>query len=418
MKKKVVVYGLGQCWDDHWKQIDKMYEILCCVDQNPEKENNTKGFGFDIPENINCYGYDILLICNYRLELGVREELVVKWNISADKIYYFSENDYLNDEIRPDSSVYCKPDGYHLTVVIPTYNRKERLKRTLDILEKQTNKNFDILILDNASDYNIEELLENREKDFSEKLILKRNISNIGQCGNLACSFLYVKEGWLWTLSDDDMPSIYAVEIILQEIKKYPTVGALFFSHATCEILKNEKRIEIFSLNDLAAFYKRVFPNSLAGGDFIFFSNKVYNLAYAQMFMEKIFTYSYTGISYLMPILFMLEMKKASLVINGSKKIVWYNAPNGDHWDRLKMALGTSTISDLPLSFSNEEEKKIIYRLCMLKWELTLEEGKNNISNRKVEIFDKLYDVIYKLYLDDNEKKRYLDIVARYKDKI
>ena len=46
-----------------------------------------------------------------------------------------------------------------ITVLIPTYNRKESLSRTLRDLESQTRKDFYVVISDNASDYDVKELL-------------------------------------------------------------------------------------------------------------------------------------------------------------------------------------------------------------------------------------------------------------------
>ena len=49
-----------------------------------------------------------------------------------------------------------------LSVVIPTYNRKERLLNVLNILKKQTNQNFLVIISDNNSNYDVEKtILEN-----------------------------------------------------------------------------------------------------------------------------------------------------------------------------------------------------------------------------------------------------------------
>ena len=63
-----------------------------------------------------------------------------------------------------------------------------------------------MIILDNASDYDINEILNNITEEFRDRITLKRNISNIGQCGNLSLSLLQADDGWVWTLADDDIP--------------------------------------------------------------------------------------------------------------------------------------------------------------------------------------------------------------------
>ena len=40
-----------------------------------------------------------------------------------------------------------------IKIVIPTYNRREKLKRILEVLCEQTDKNFIVTILDNNSEY-------------------------------------------------------------------------------------------------------------------------------------------------------------------------------------------------------------------------------------------------------------------------
>ena len=143
MKQKVIIYGLGNCWDDHWQEIAKDYDISCCIDKNIEKKINTKGFRFDTPDQIINYEYEKLIICAYGVGIGIREEIILLWDIPLHKIYYFSELFY-NSGIRSEQRI-CQ-HNYMLTIVIPTFNRRDRLIRTLEILSRQTCKNFNIII--------------------------------------------------------------------------------------------------------------------------------------------------------------------------------------------------------------------------------------------------------------------------------
>jgi len=56
-----------------------------------------------------------------------------------------------------------------LTVVIPTYNRAESLKKCFDSLRKQTDKDFDVLIIDGGSTDRTQEVI----KQFAKKLIIR-----------------------------------------------------------------------------------------------------------------------------------------------------------------------------------------------------------------------------------------------------
>lgn len=68
-----------------------------------------------------------------------------------------------------------------LTVAIPTYNRKDYLCEAIESLNNQTYKNFQIIIFDNASDYDVNEFLS-----IFPKLYIKiiKNEKNIGGVEN------------------------------------------------------------------------------------------------------------------------------------------------------------------------------------------------------------------------------------------
>ena len=274
MKQKVIIYGLGNCWDDHWQEIAKDYDISCCIDKNIEKKINTKGFRFDTPDQIINYEYEKLIICAYGVGIGIREEIILLWDIPLHKIYYFSELFY-NSGIRSEQRI-CQ-HNYMLTIVIPTFNRRDRLIRTLEILSRQTCKNFNIIILDNASDYDVTEILKRWERQFGSKVEIRRNLSNIGMQGNLAMLFLQVGQGWMWTLSDDDIPSVYAVETIMREIEKNNDVGVFWFSIYDIKKYLNEDGRCIRNLTELAEFYQRLddIDKGFIEGDFIYLSNNI-----------------------------------------------------------------------------------------------------------------------------------------------
>lgn len=416
MKKKVIIYGLGKCWDDNWEQIVQDYEVVCCSDKNKDKEQNTKGFVFCEPQQMYQYEYDRLIICLYKSRATIREELVLLYDVSPEKVYYYSELCGYSCT-RPEK--YCISPGKKLTVVIPTYNRRNRIARTLDLLEKQTYKDFDVIILDNASDYNISEIMQNREPEFQKRVEIRKNSSNIGMSGNLAMSFLQVEDGWIWTLSDDDIPSVYAVEMIMEEIEQNKDAGVIMFSILDMGMYMNGHRQYINSLTDLARFYEKLqeIKGLNLNGDFIFFSNKVYNISCIKKYMEEIFTYSYTRIPQIMPVLFMLNEQRKTMVIS-NKKIVTYSYPENGHWNWIKIALGMSTIIDLPLTYSSSEEKKVLYRLMMLREDTLLETMKEDITYENIRALERLFENIYKAYLDEEECNRYLDALSSMRKKL
>lgn len=93
-----------------------------------------------------------------------------------------------------------------LSVLIPTYNRKEKLKKTLLALEKQFDDNFYVVILDNASEYSIEqEVLPELSFQFSKVIRIIKRKYNVGLGNNISGLFSVCETKWGWLLGDDDV---------------------------------------------------------------------------------------------------------------------------------------------------------------------------------------------------------------------
>lgn len=404
-KENVIVYGLGKCWEQYADQLMKDYNILYCSDKNEKMFQKGKGIPYISPEQIKDLVYDKLILCNYLL--GMREELMHKYGIDFQKMVYCLEI-YENILIYPEKVPATNCDK--LTIIIPTYNRKEQLCRTLDLLQLQTNQNYKIIILDNNSDYDVAETIENRSEEFRKKVKLIRNISNIGMAGNLTLAFMQETEGWIWTLADDDIPSVYAVEIIHQEIEFANDAGIISFSIDLFGKYIQDCHIDFNNLSDMLSFYQRIMTRenmNMLKGDFIFFSNKIYNTRKIKEYLKIVFSYLYTAMPQNLLILSMLDKKDGKFRIS-DKKIVGYNSPDGDHWNWLDTGLGMTILSDFPLDIS-EKERSFLYRLCMLDYEKVIQAAKDDGSKNAINKLKKMYDRLYQYYLSENEKQVYLN---------
>ncbi len=395
---KTIIYGLGKCWEDNYKKIKEKYDIVACSDRDDGKSRSTKGNVFIKPECMRDYGAEIILICTY--SYGIREQLMLEYGLDITTIFYFIE---LEKGVELTPRKILEYEDVKLTIIIPTYNRKERLGRTLELLQMQRDKKFKIVILDNASDYDVNELIIGKESWFVENIRIVRNNWNTGMTGNLSLIFLQETEGWIWTISDDDIPSIYAVEYIKYIITKNKYAGAVFFPILDFNKYIKEYKI-IKNLSDLMRFYHRCMKDDIKDleGDFIYLSNKVYNLDMINKYIDRVFMYSYTAVPQIIPILCMLEDNKELVIAN--KKIIAFSMGDGGHWDYFKVALGMSTIVDIPCSLS-KKELKIWYRLVMLDYHRLFREMDK--EKYKIEILYKLYFRIYKKYLKAAEKREY-----------
>lgn len=211
-----------------------------------------------------------------------------------------------------------------ITVLIPTYNRKTRLARTLNSLEQQSNSNFNVVISDNASDYDINDLLENHSMEFRDRVVVSRNPVNVGLGGNIALSLLKCKSDWAWLVSDDDIIEIDAIQKIYDAILKYPDCAWMNF-----EIYQNsEGEREIIGLMDYVEylFECRSKYHYLTTADLIFMSNKVFHLAIIKDYISLAVEYAYSYIPHVFILLKSLEENRKAVILHD--KIVGYDAPS------------------------------------------------------------------------------------------
>jgi glycosyltransferase involved in cell wall biosynthesis len=103
-----------------------------------------------------------------------------------------------------------------VSVLIPTYNRVKLLRDTLDSIINQTLKNFEIIIYDDGSTDNTEEMI-NSLKDPRIRYIKSaqnRGVQHARNCLLEACKTPYAA----WNGSDD-LSNIHRLEIQLDYIK-------------------------------------------------------------------------------------------------------------------------------------------------------------------------------------------------------
>lgn len=122
----------------------------------------------------------------------------------------------------------------NLSIVIPSYNRNSTLLANLPVLLAQLRPGVELRILDNCSRtplaVTLGPLLE-QHKQLDVKII--RHATNVGAAANILRSFEVARSPWLWILGDDDLVSLDAVDLILQQIQSHPDVTFFNFSTST-----------------------------------------------------------------------------------------------------------------------------------------------------------------------------------------
>lgn len=113
-----------------------------------------------------------------------------------------------------------------LTICIPTFNRPEHIRETVNIFISQVCAyNIPICISDNSEN----DLTENVVVELREKyknIFYKRNKKNLGIDRNIVGAVAMANTKYVWIFGDDDEPTIGAISNILDLICKNPSISA------------------------------------------------------------------------------------------------------------------------------------------------------------------------------------------------
>jgi len=108
-----------------------------------------------------------------------------------------------------------------VSIGIPTYNRPESLRRTLECITNQTYSNIEIIVSDNCSpDERVQEIISEFEKNDS-RIINIRQAFNVGAINNFKFVLSVAKGNYfMWAADDDEWEPEY-VEHLLSIIGTY-----------------------------------------------------------------------------------------------------------------------------------------------------------------------------------------------------
>lgn len=119
-------------------------------------------------------------------------------------------------------------DAPLVSVLIPTYNRPEFLRHALKSAVEQTYANTEILIQDNASDFDIETLVA----DFADaRISLRRNEMNLGMAPNWRALALRAKGKYVAFLNDDDVWEKEYLATLVEPLERNPSLVLAFCDH-------------------------------------------------------------------------------------------------------------------------------------------------------------------------------------------
>jgi len=248
-----------------------------------------------------------------------------------------------------------------LTICIPTYNRPEALQKTLaSLMAQDLSEVHELIVLDNASIYDIKGLLDPFNSD---KVKLIRHKYNLGMGINLIMPMLISESKWLWILSDDDEIAVDAVSAIINHIKiTSPKTGMIKFGRNGVF----NKPAVVTSLEGYIDYYCSERPPRR--GDLVFVSTCVFDLDILKENIAQGFEYSYSLLGFLVPVIIGLNYKQIQVEFC-SAALVEYCPPKGNGWCHLSGAEKISTISHLPISLSCDYRRRFLDILMPLSWQ-------------------------------------------------
>lgn len=117
-----------------------------------------------------------------------------------------------------------------VTAVVVTYNRKEMLLQCIAALEKQTYRDFDILIVDNASTDGTEDAVRNLSFDNISYINTGKNIGGAGGF-HIGVKEAFINNAkWIWIMDDDVIPNEKALEELMKATEAVKGKASFFAS--------------------------------------------------------------------------------------------------------------------------------------------------------------------------------------------
>ncbi|MFX0555080.1 glycosyltransferase family A protein [Lactiplantibacillus plantarum] len=140
-----------------------------------------------------------------------------------------------------------------VTIITPTYNRSTTLERCWQSLQKQNNKNFQWLVIDDGSTDETQELMAVLKKQTIDFEISYQIKPNGGKHTALNFAHPYIKGEVVLILDSDDFLTTDAINTVLQEWKKIedkPEIGGITFMKSSDGITALAKMPEESILSD------------------------------------------------------------------------------------------------------------------------------------------------------------------------
>lgn len=152
-----------------------------------------------------------------------------------------------------------------ISICIPAYERPDLLKRLLDSIAKQVFKDFEVIITDDSSSRDNEELLFNTPYKFS--IHYQRNPRSLGTPMNWLEGIKHASGQWIKIMHDDDwFTNQYALENFAAQLDEGADVlFSGYFAHDERTNQIKDKTISLARFQSVKKDPYRLFANNLIG---------------------------------------------------------------------------------------------------------------------------------------------------------
>jgi hypothetical protein len=225
-----------------------------------------------------------------------------------------------------------------ITFAIPTFDRYEKLcQRILEL--NQLRNDFEIIILDNASNYNTEKF-ENFKVEITKPVKFIRNTFNYGAPVNIIKCFELCTTKYLWIISDDDPLNIYNIQNCLDIILENLDVD--YFNFGFHDLEKNDESYYGFGIDE-------IIEKSISYSNLIFPANSVYNVNIIKKNIHKLYHYTSSMCPQFMAAILILD-KNGRFCLHDIEvaKVVINNDPDFVQWSYLMGYAGFDFILSSP----------------------------------------------------------------------
>jgi glycosyltransferase involved in cell wall biosynthesis len=138
-----------------------------------------------------------------------------------------------------------------VTVIIPTFNRAGVIEKSINSVLNQDYKNFELIIIDDGSTDNTEEIVKN----FHDVLYVKKNHEGQSQARNFGLTL--AKGEFIASLDSDDEWNHNYLSVSLAYILSHQL--DLFFSNCNYNSISPKKNVNYFQSGPFNKYYKNIF---------------------------------------------------------------------------------------------------------------------------------------------------------------